>query len=1099
MKKNPFLLPVILFSILISAQKKIPFISYEEINKKVVESADRGDYEKTLEYLNTINKNDSAYSSVMLSKSYYLMTLKRYDEALTLIDKGLNAKYYDLYSSFYINKVVALLHQKKHREAIKISDEGLQLFPMNRTLLYNKGVSLERMGDIEGAVAAYQKTIFVDPSYKNPYLQLGNICYKQELISKALMCFNMYLLLEPNADNAFNILKLLNNIVQGKNENSKNSAIKISADDESFDEVDLIINNKVALNEKYNTGNDINIALTRQNHALLQSLKNFSGNGGFWDRKFVPYYQWVINNNHFNAFVYTLSYSIENETYKKIINKKEKEISNFFDLSKQKWIEIIQNNIVKQKGEKENLTYFYSGGYLRGIGKMDGNLSQGPWEFFNNEGRLTGKGKFSLDGNREGDWVWYNSQGKIQETAKYINGKLNGSNLHYYNNGKQKIIASYKNDELDGEYKYYNEKGALQQKKFFKGGELDGLFQSYHDVGEELLKSNVRYYSGKVKEKYNEYFPIGTISSEINFNDGKTHGQETQNYLNGKQYLDINSKNGLIDGYYKKFYSNGNPMVVGQTLEGKYVGNWQNFYSNNILESDFIYNDNGELDGEYKYYDIDGKLNYIFEYRRDEFIAYKYFNKDGKIIDENRKKGGEFYYKGYSPYGKIVSEGLYDIKGGKKGKWRYFSSNGILTAEGEYKNNKAQGEHKTYYTNGELESISPYKNDTLNGYYVNYHKNGKIKRQGWYMDDNLHGEWRSYTPDGNVSEINFYHKGFLHGEQLVFSGKGLKTRSSLYEYGGEIRDTYYNVDGNVNYSIEYKNIKESYELLSQHSNKKASAKQIYVNGVKHGAYSFFNFYGRKRITGNYLNGKLQEDLIWYFDDGSVETKAKYIYGELEGDYINYFKNGNINSKYYYTLGKLQKNGIKYYDNGNIKSKSKYYDDKLQGRRESYSPTGKLQLVRFYNYGRLMGYSYLDENSAELPMIPIDNETGKILAYYDNGKVSREMHYRYGYLDSSYKEYYYSGQLLGEMYYAKEELDGKKTEYFSNGSLKSEQVYQLGKLNGVAKEYFENGQIKKVETYLHDIKEGITKKYDKSGKLIIEETYFNDDIISSTSK
>lgn len=1093
------LLPFLLFFFQITAQEKIPFVDYAEVAAKAAKSSEKGDYEKTLEHLNKISKNDSTYCSVMVTKTYYLLNLKKYEQTIEVANKGLEDDCYDSHSLFYINKVVALLRQDQGNEANKVCNEGLKRFPQNKTLWYNKGVALEKIGKVEEAVTAYQKTILLNPFYRNSYLQLGNICYKQELISQALMCYNMYLLLEPDADNAFNILKSINDIVKSKNENSKNTELKVSKDDESFEELDLIINNRIALNEKYDTGNEIDIALIKQNHVLLSSLKNFSGNGGFWDTSFVPFYEWVINNDYFDVFSYTLSYSIENETYKKIIEKKVKEITEFLDLSKQKWSGIVKNIGLPSNDSKKNLTHFFEDGYMKGIGKTENGVLLGPWELFNKNGRFTAKGPFSSNGKRDGEWIWYNDKGKIREIAHYTDGKLNGSNIQYYENGRQEIIANYRGDNLHGEYLYYNKNGALQQKKYFKNGKLDGLYKSYHDVGEELIKSEGTYVNGAINEKYIEYFPTGNISSEINFKNGKANGQEIKFHHNGNLSLDIISKNGFVDGYFKKLHSNGNPQEVGQTVEGNYIGHWQTFYSNNTLESDFSYNGKGELDGEYKNYDTDEKLHYVFEYRKGEFIAYQYYDKEGNIIDANSKKGGEFYYKGYSPFGKIISEGLYDIKGGKKGKWKYYSSHGILTDEGVYEDNKAQGEYKTYYSDGAVESISMYKNDTLSGYYIKYHKNGEMQRQGWYKDDNVHGEWRTYTPDGTVKEINFYHKGLLHGEQHLFSGIGPKTKASFYNYGEGVKDIYFGKEGNILYTIDYASDKGEYILIFKHHNGKPSSKITYVNGVKHGAYSFFDFYGRKRTSGEYLNGKLHGEFTWYHENGNVEIKANYFNGELEGDYIYYFEDGTIDSKYFYALGKLQKESVSYHENGSIKSKSEYSDGERHGRRESNSPNGKLQLVRFYNHGRLMGYSYLDKSSKELPMVPIDHETGKMVAYYDNGKVSREAEYKTGDLVDVYKEYYYSGQLLEETHYAKGELDGKRTMYFQNGTLKEDREYILGKLNGVVKEYYENGNTKKEETYLNGIKEGDTKKYDNKGKLIIKEYYFDGSIISSTSK
>ncbi len=1077
------------------AQEKLNFIDYDSVYEKATKSSGEGNFEKAIEHLDKISKNDSTYCSVLVSKSYFLVNLKKYDEAIALVDQGLESNCDDIHADFYVNKSVALLNQGKHKDATDTCNEGLGRFPQNKTLLYNKAVALEGLDKIEEAAALYQRVIILDPFYRKPYLNLGNIYYKQELLSQALMCFNMYLLIEPDADNAFSVLKSLNNIVKSKNENSKKPDIKLSIDDDSFEEIDLILNNKIALNAKYDTGNEIDIALTRQNHALLHSLKDFSGNGGFWDNKFVTYYKWVQKNDFFNVLSYTLAYSIENEDYKKIVSKKEDEIVEFFDLSKQKWLEIVTNN----NSEKKDLTYFYEDGYTKGIGKMKGDNFIGLWDLYNEKGRLMGKGGFNSNGARDGDWVWYNARNKKKETAQYVNGKLNGANNYYFENGRQKVISNYKNDNLDGEYDVYNENGALRQKRFFKDGKLDGPYTSYHSIGEKLVESRAVYNNGNVKGSYQEFSPMGTLSAEIHFEDGKANGKEIRYYLNGELSLDLLSKNGLVDGYYKKFYPNGQTKEVGLTSEGNYVGDWQTFYSTSTLESDYKFNQKGEIDGEYRFYDVDGKLHYIFEYRNDEFIAYKYFDKDGNVLSENRKKGGEFYFTGLSPEGKVLTEGLYDIKGGKKGVWKYYTRYGHLKDEGLYDENKLHGVYKTYYPHGQLESMSDYKNDTLQGYYAFYHKNGKLRKQGWYKDNNLHGELFSYNLGGTITEINFYHRGQLHGEQLLFSGNGIKTQRSIYYYGRQMKDIYYDANGNVSCVIDYDNDEKEYELVFKNYNNKPSTTLVYVNGVKHGVYSYFDFYGRKVTEGQYLNGKLHDKMIWYHENGNLETEVNYVYGELDGAYIDYYEDGTIESKHHYSLGKLHGEGITYYKDGTIKSKDEYHYNERFGRRENYCSSGNLQLVRFYEHGRLIGYSYLDENSEEIPMIPIEDETSKIVSYYNNGKISRELEYKDGYLHHVYKEYFFSGQLKEEKYYDNRELEGNMTEYFPNGNIKKEQQYISGNINGIAKEYFDNGNLKKEETYLYDIKEGITRKYNETGKLILEETYFDGNIFTSISK
>ena len=144
------------------------------------------------------------------------------------------------------------------------------------------------------------------------------------------------------------------------------------------------------------------------------------------------------------------------------------EISGFLDLAKQKWAKIVKTNNVSPNDSKENLTYYFDEGYIKGIGKTEGDVFLGPWQLYNKAGRLTGNGVFNSNGNRDGEWVWYNSQGKVRETTQYADGKLYGINIHYYDNGRQKSVSNYKNDNLDGEYLFYNKNGALKQKKILQ-------------------------------------------------------------------------------------------------------------------------------------------------------------------------------------------------------------------------------------------------------------------------------------------------------------------------------------------------------------------------------------------------------------------------------------------------------------------------------------------------------------------------------------------------------------------------------------------------------------------------------------------------------
>ena len=333
-------------------QEKIPYIDYNDIVNKANTAVEKGDFETALEDIVTINKNDSAYYTSLVPKSYYLISLKRFEEAIAVTDEGLHAGYSEPRAHFYQNKGVALSALKKYEEAVALYDEAIKEFPKNHKLYYNKGFALENLERYKEAIASYKQAILLNPYYANSHFRLGNICYKQHKMAQALMCFNTYLLLNPDGESAFQSLKMLNNMVSRKNESEKQPGLQLSVDDDTFKEIDLILNNRIALSERYEIDNKIDVALTKQNHAFLEQLQHYKGNGGFWDTRYVPLYKWIQDNDHFDDFIYTIAYSIRNDTYKKIIDKNVSEIKSFLGLFREKWTGITAESEQMFNGKK---------------------------------------------------------------------------------------------------------------------------------------------------------------------------------------------------------------------------------------------------------------------------------------------------------------------------------------------------------------------------------------------------------------------------------------------------------------------------------------------------------------------------------------------------------------------------------------------------------------------------------------------------------------------------------------------------------------------------------------------------------------------------
>ncbi len=1076
------------------SQEKIPFFDLEKLKEEAALSTSQGDLEKTIEILDRVNKNDSVYCENLVSKSFYLMKLGRFEEATEVVNEGWSRDCRESELYYFINKGVALENLNRLDDAYNNYSEGIKNFPRNGQLWYNQAVILEKLNQTEEAVKAYQKAIFFKPTYKKPHLQLGNILYKQGKMAQAMMCFNTYILLEPDAEDALSILGSYNNLVISKNTNSPNPDLSLSIDEDAFETIDLVLDNKFALNEGYKIKNIIDLPLIKQNHALLVQLKDFEGAGGFWSQTYVPLYQWVMQSGAFDNFVYTMSYSLENDNYKKVIEKNSKGIKEFITAYQAKWGEVLANSTYRPDLEESGLNYHYLNSYLEAVGKTESGKTVGKYKFFNEDGSYGGEGSFNANGERHETWTWYYRNGQIKEIANYANGLLQGENIDFFENGKPRYRANFVNDELDGEYRFFNEKGAMLQKKHFQNGNLDGLFQAYFAVGEALPEFYVPYSSGDVSEKLIEYFATGGIYQEIQFKDGEPHGFEKTYHLNNRLFSEIIYEKGTPVGEYKTFHSNGNIKELGTYENGKFHGPFKIFYYDGTLHSEITYN-NGELHGIYRSYDTDQKLFYEYENQKGKIISYTFYNKDGKIIANGSNKDGEFYYKGYTPYGKLVSEGLYDVAGGMTGKWKFYSANGVLESEGNYLDDMISGEYREYYMNGMIRKISSYENGNLSGYFVEYHPNGKMKSQGWLKDNFKVGEWRDYYLTGELRSINYYHKGSFHGDQVYYGVSGRISHINTLKYGDLLRDQYFYGNEDPFEIIDYVSKESQYEILVHHPNGKINSRVSYLNGIKHGPYEYFDFDGNKRHQGNFLNGSENGEWIRYHSNGKVERVSFYIEGKLHGEVNLFYENGGKESHRLYDYDLPTGIWTSYYPDGEKETVTTYENGEFHGRTEFYGKSGKLQLIRFYDHGRLTGYSYNDKDRNEVPEIPLPDESGKIKAYFDNGQVSREMEYLNGTLVNSYKVYYYDGTPENEFTFIDGYYNGPYINYYPNGKKMNEKYYNYDQLQGKETFYYQNGKIKEERNYINNVREGDTLYYNEKGDLLKKEKYVNGEVLS----
>ena len=110
--------------------------------------------------------------------------------------------------------------------------------------------------------------------------------------------------------------------------------------------------------------------------------------------------------------------------------------------------------------------------------------------------------------------------------------------------------------------------------------------------------------------------------------------------------------------------------------------------------------------------------------------------------------------------------------------------------------------------------------------------------------------------------------------------------------------------------------------------------------------------------------------------------------------------------------------------------------------------------------------YVEKNE---PVCRNENDillSGRIVEYYDNGKIKRDFVVKNGLPDGEFKSYY------------------------PNKKLAATYTFKDGKLDGVSKKYYESGQLLAETTFRNNKQDGIQKFYLESGRLINERKYVN---------
>lgn len=477
---------------------------------------------------------------------------------------------------------------------------------------------------------------------------------------------------------------------------------------------------------------------------------------------------------------------------------------------------------------------YYPNGSVLSEGYMKDGKPEGYWKTYYTTGVLKSEGNrknFLLDSL----WIFYNSTGDTLKKINYLLGKKNGYYYEYYTDrdrpehiGNVRSKELYVNDKLQGISHYYYPDGSLKETITFSNNERDGLALQYAEDDGRIITIK-RYNKGSLaeRERINRYDQ-----------DGQKTGEWREFYEGLKVSVERNYRNDKLHGYYKEYNTQGTLVLTLLYDDGKLVEDVQTDTREIVV-----------IEKESK----DGQYTDRGPYVDDVPVGiHKRFDKNGEVIESWV----------YDDLGNLLSEGVIDREGNKQGDWKDYYRNGMIKAQGKFRNNLRDGKWSFYYESGNLE------------------------QEGNYDLGKENGAWRWYYPDGQILIEENYYNGRLEGLYTEYDELGNILTEGEY-FDGE-------KEGNWIISIN--------DFL---------AKGKYITGLEDGKWRYYYDDGTLMFEGSYIQGLPDGKHKYFYPDGSLKEERVYSSGVPDRHWKKYDREGNLIVTISYENGKEYRiNGVK---------------------------------------------------------------------------------------------------------------------------------------------------------------------------------------------
>jgi antitoxin component YwqK of YwqJK toxin-antitoxin module len=189
-----------------------------------------------------------------------------------------------------------------------------------------------------------------------------------------------------------------------------------------------------------------------------------------------------------------------------------------------------------------------------------------------------------------------------------------------------------------------------------------------------------------------------------------------------------------------------------------------------------------------------GKKRYEGMFKNDIPVGHfkYYFEGEGGMMSEIMYRGttGTGYAKAYHRNGVVQAEGIYRNQL-KDSTWTYYDLQGVLTQREDFKGGELHGDQITYYENGAVAERISYEYGIEQGAWLRKWEDGTLRTKGTFEDGQLEGECKYFDEEGKLIAKGNYHNNKKHETWYYFEDNKV-VRKETYRYGTLTGETLYN-------------------------------------------------------------------------------------------------------------------------------------------------------------------------------------------------------------------------------------------------------------------------------------------------------------------